>query len=72
MQKIDEYLKIKDAADLVGVSPSTLRNWERQGKLNSHRNPHNSYRLYKQEDLQALLSEISNSIEEKIETERSQ
>ena len=61
MQKIDDYLKIKDAAALVGVSPSTLRNWETQGKLKAHRNPHNSYRLYKRQDLEALLLEISNS-----------
>jgi len=65
MQKIDDYLKIKDAAALVGVSPSTLRNWEKLGKLKAHRNPHNSYRLYKQQDLEALLRQISSSAESK-------
>ena len=61
MQKIDDYLKIQAAADLVGVSASTLRNWERQGKLRTYRNPHNGYRLYRREDLESLLEEISNS-----------
>ncbi|MEX0961360.1 MAG: helix-turn-helix domain-containing protein [Simkaniaceae bacterium] len=61
MQKIDDYLKIKDAAALVGVSPSTLRNWEREGKLRAHRNPHNGYRLYRREHLEALLEEIGKS-----------
>ena len=61
MQKIDDYLKIKDAAVLIGVSPSTLRNWEKQGKLKAHRNPHNSYRLYKRQDLKGLLREIEKS-----------
>ena len=61
MQKIDDYLKIKDAAALVGVSPSTLRNWEKQGKLKAHRNPVNRYRLYKREGLEALLLMISSS-----------
>lgn len=61
MHKIDDYLKIKDAANLVGVSPSTLRNWEKQGKLKAHRNPHNGYRLYRREDLELLLEEIGNS-----------
>ncbi|NGX61171.1 MAG: hypothetical protein K940chlam9_00652 [Chlamydiae bacterium] len=61
MQKIDDYLKIKDAAALVGVSPSTLRNWEKQGKLKAHRNPVNRYRLYKRKDLEAVLIEISGS-----------
>ena len=61
MQKIDDYIKIKAAADLVGVSASTLRNWEKQGKLKAHRNPHNGYRLYRREDLESLLEEISHS-----------
>jgi MerR family copper efflux transcriptional regulator len=61
MHKIDEYLKIKDAAALLGVSPSTLRNWEKLGKLKAHRNPNNKYRLYKKVDLEGLLKEIAVS-----------
>lgn len=59
MHKIDEYLKIKDAAALLGVSPGTLRNWEKLGKLKAHRNPNNQYRLYKKIDLENLLNEIA-------------
>ena len=61
MQKIDDYLKIKDAAAFVGVSPSTLRNWEKWGKLKAHRNPVNHYRLYRRKDLEELLHKISSS-----------
>ena len=61
MHKIDEYLKIKDAAALLGVSPGTLRNWEKLGKLKAHRNPNNQYRLYKKVDLERLLKEIAIS-----------
>lgn len=61
MQKIDGYLKIKDAADLLGVSASTLRNWEKQGKLKAHRNPNNKYRLYKKSELEKLLKSIETS-----------
>lgn len=61
MNKIDDYLKIKDAAAKLGVSPSTLRNWEKQGKLRAHRNPNNKYRLYKKADLEALLKNIEAS-----------
>ena len=61
MHKIDEYLKIKDAAALVGVSPGTLRNWEKRGTLKVFRNPQNRYRLFRLEDLQKLLSKIENS-----------
>jgi MerR family transcriptional regulator, copper efflux regulator len=61
MNKITEYLTIKEAAELLGVSPSTLRNWEKQGKLSTHRNPVNRYRLYRKEDLERLLKLILNS-----------
>ena len=64
MKKIDDYLKIRDAADLVGVSPSTLRNWERQGKLKAYRNPLNRYRLYLRQDLESLLKEINRSADQ--------
>ena len=59
MHKIDKYLKIKDAAALLGVSPGTLRNWEKLGKLKAHRNPNNQYRLYKKIDLEKLLNAIA-------------
>jgi MerR family transcriptional regulator, copper efflux regulator len=61
MQKITEYLTIKEAAEFLGVSPSTLRNWEKQGKLSTHRNPVNRYRLYRKDDLERLLKSIRNS-----------
>jgi len=63
MKKIDEYLKIKDAATLLGISPNTLRNWEKLGKLKAHRNPYNKYRLYKKVDLEGLLKRIEVSSE---------
>lgn len=59
MHKIDEYLTIKDAAAFLGVSPGTLRNWERLGKFKAHRNPNNQFRLYKKIELKNLLNEIA-------------
>ena len=61
MKKIQDYLQIKSAAEFVGVSPGTLRNWEREGKLTTHRHPINRYRLYKKEDLQILLKQTHDS-----------
>lgn len=58
MTKITDYLKIKDAAKFVGVVPNTLRNWEKDKKIVVYRNPQNSYRLYKKEDLEKLLNNI--------------
>ncbi len=55
MVKLRDYLRISDAADYLGVSPNTLRNWERAGKIVAHRHPVNQYRLFRREDLDALL-----------------
>lgn len=51
-------LRISEAADLVGVSPATLRLWEKRGRLRSHRNPSNGYRLYDTQELIELQQSI--------------
>ena len=57
--KVQDYLQIKAAAAFLGVSSSTLRNWERAGKLIAHRHPINGYRLYRKTDLEAILAAIA-------------
>ena len=52
------YLTIKDAADFVGVTPLTLRNWDKKGKLAAYRHPVNNYRLYRVADLEKLQKSI--------------
>jgi len=61
MHKIIDYLTIKNAALFLGVTPNTLRNWERDKKIAVYRNPQNAYRLYKREDLEQLLSSIKRA-----------
>jgi len=56
--KLSEYLRISEAAEYLGVSANTLRNWEASGKITVHRNPMNGYRLFKQEELDALLKQV--------------
>lgn len=53
-----EYLRIKAAAAVLGVSVNTLRNWERSGKLVAYRHPVNGHRLYRREELDALLASV--------------
>jgi excisionase family DNA binding protein len=57
-QNFGDYLTIKEAAEFLGVSPSTLRNWDRAGKVRAVRHPVNGYRLYRQEHLKALLESV--------------
>ncbi len=51
-------MHIKKAAEFLGVTPNTLRNWDAAQKVQAHRNPQNRYRLYKKEDLEQLLQKI--------------
>ena len=55
--KLSDYLRISEAAEYLGVSPNTLRNWERAGKIVAHRHPMNDYRLFKREELDVLLDQ---------------
>lgn len=57
------YLWIGEAAQLLGVSEGTLRNWGRQGKIRTHRHPINRYRLYRRADIEGLLAAIHASVE---------
>ena len=56
MPKLNQFLQIKEAAQYLGVSPSTLRNWGRTGKITERRHPVNQYRLYGQIELDLILN----------------
>lgn len=56
--RIFDYLRIKQAARMLGVSPSTLRNWDVRKVLSPYRHPVNGYRLYKYEDIKEMLSRV--------------
>lgn len=58
-QNLSDFLTVGEAAAFLGVSASTLRNWDRHGKLAALRHPVNGYRLYKREDLEQLLEALA-------------
>ncbi|MCB4755961.1 MAG: MerR family DNA-binding transcriptional regulator [Elusimicrobia bacterium] len=58
MKTLKSYLTIQEAAEVVGVSPKTLRRWDNLKKFPSIRNPLNGYRLYEKDKLQSLLKEV--------------
>lgn len=55
---LSEYLTVKAAAQFLGVCTSTLRNWDRAGKLKPKRHPMNRYRLYRRDELEAVLRSV--------------
>jgi excisionase family DNA binding protein len=60
MVSFKDYLTIKEAAEFIAVTTTTLRNWDRQGKLVPARHPVNGYRLYRKSELEKLLEETVN------------
>jgi excisionase family DNA binding protein len=60
MVSFKDYLTIKEAAEFLAVTTTTLRNWDRQGKLVPARHPVNGYRLYRKSELEKLLEETVN------------
>lgn len=50
-----DYLRTSEGAEFLGVSPGTVRNWERQGRLRARRLAHNGYRLFLHENLDDFL-----------------
>jgi MerR family transcriptional regulator, copper efflux regulator len=53
-QHENRFLKVSEAAKLLGVAPNTLRNWSESGKVQEYRHPLNNYRLYKKSELDEL------------------
>ena len=61
MSKQIAYLRVKEAAELLGVSPNTVRAWGGDGKIPEYRHPINHFRLYKRSDLERVLRDIEGS-----------
>jgi len=54
----EKYMKVREAAEFLGIAPNTVRSWGAAGKLREFRSPANGYRLYKREDLEKFLRQI--------------
>lgn len=52
--RLSQKLRVRAAADRVGVPISTLRFWEQQGLLHPRRDPTSNYRLYDERELRRL------------------
>ena len=57
----ERYLSLKEVAKIIGVTPLTLRNWDKKGILAAYRNPANNYRVYRYADVADFVAEIRKS-----------
>lgn len=55
MSKKIKLLKIREAAEMLGVNPETLRRWDRSGKLKAVILNSRGDRRYKIEDIERLI-----------------
>lgn len=60
-ENTSKLISIKQAASMLGVTPLTLRNWDKAGKLTAKRHPLNNYRVYLREDIERLIEEIGKN-----------
>ena len=63
MAKINEFMMVGEASDYLGVSPTSLRRWDRAGTLKARRHPVSRYRLYLKADLDEFLGELGVACE---------
>lgn len=52
-----EFVRVAEAAEYVGVSPQTLRRWDRDGTLPAVRRPGSRHRYYRRVDLEPFRLE---------------
>lgn len=65
MKKLNEYVKVAEAAEILGVSQNTVRSWAESGKLPVQRNPANGYRLFRRSDLKRFLEVVARTQQKK-------
>jgi excisionase family DNA binding protein len=57
--KLSEYVKVAEAAAILGVSQGTVRTWAEAGKIPMHKNPANGYRLFRRDELEQFLTKCA-------------
>lgn len=64
----NKLLRIKEAAEILGVSIDTLRRWDKSGKLVAIRKDGGGHRYYSEKDLEVFKSDLIKLAYEWLET----
>jgi excisionase family DNA binding protein len=65
MLKQQGFLTVKEASELLGVAPNTIRAWGAVGEIVEYRHPVNNYRLFKKTELENLIKRVEKSVSSK-------
>lgn len=60
MSKTIKLLGIRQAAEMLGVNPETLRRWDREGKLLAIKVSKRGDRRYNQKDIEKFIEKSKN------------
>ncbi len=59
-----DYYSLNEVSEILGKSKETLRRWDRDGKFTAVREPISQYRIYKKEQVNSLLDQLSINYED--------
>jgi len=54
-EKLSKLIKIKDVAELLGVTKTTLRRWDKEGKLKAIRIGQRGHRKYPKTEIERII-----------------
>lgn len=57
----ERYLSVREVSKILGVTPLTLRNWDKKRHLVAFRNPVNNYRMYRYSDIHSFIAQMQSS-----------
>ena len=59
-----DYYSLNEVSEILGKSKETLRRWDRDGKFTAVREPISKYRIYKKEQINSILEQLSIDYED--------
>lgn len=62
-----DYYSLSEVSEILGKSKETLRRWDREGKFSAVREPISEYRIYKKDQVNTLLEQLSIDYEDTVD-----
>lgn len=62
-----DYYSLNEVSEILGKSKETLRRWDRDGKFIAVREPISQYRIYKKDQINGLLKQLSINYEDTVD-----